>query len=222
MTDRHEPPVRESPTPQAARIWTPARRLMGNLIPFLLSLPFGAHGAWKLIQRGAPWGEGLVWLGTAVAVLWLGVNWFGLHRNEAMKRAMRRRLEASLTEKEIPSDPVFVGFARPSYRSAVDPHEDIGFLLLHPDRVEFFGDKDRITLPKSCMTEVRLRPNPHSWALLGGWVSLEGVVEGQPVRMLFEPREKPTLWGNRALRKQLATRLAAWMADAPSAAPRKG
>ena len=143
----------------------------------------------------------------------IGFDAFGLPgENAAIKRAMRRRLEASLGLKEIPEDPMFVGFARPSYRSLVDPHEDVGFILLFRDHAEFFGEKDRVMLPKGCLARVRLRVNPHSWALLGGWVSLEGVLEGKPVRMLLEPREAGSLRGNRKLRRALMKQIEDWLA----------
>lgn len=202
----------EAPAPRAAgRLWTTGRKLMGNLLPFVVATPFAAYGVWRLYKDRPFVGEGLVWMFVAVVVLWLGANFLGLFQNEKLKKAMRRRLESSLRPNEIPSEPVFVGFARPSYRSALDPHEDIGFLLLHADRAEFFGDKERIALAKASLQRVRLRPNPHSWALLGGWVSLEGVLEGKPVRMLLEPREKRTLVGNRRLRRALRSRLEQWL-----------
>jgi hypothetical protein len=202
--------------PQAPRLWTAGRRLLGNLIPFAAAAPLLAIGAWRVFVDQATYGEGMVWCGLFVPALWLAVNFLGLYKNESMKRAIRRRMEASLHPSEIPEDPVFVGFARPAYRSAIDPHEDIGFLLLHEDRIEFFGDGDRITLPKSCLQNVRLRPNPHSWAFLGGWVSVEGVLEGQPVRMLLEPREKGTLLGNRSLRRSLNQRIESWLSATAS------
>ncbi|HRK20399.1 MAG TPA: hypothetical protein PLX06_01235, partial [Fimbriimonadaceae bacterium] len=64
---------------------------------------------------------------------------------------------------------------------------------------------------------VRLRPNPHSWAFLGGWVSVEGKLEGEPVRMLLEPRERPTLWGNRRLRGAFKNRIEKWLQTAARA-----
>ncbi len=201
---------RQAPT--APRVWTGGRRLLGNLIPFTVAAPFLAIGLWRVFVDRATFGEGLVWFVLYVAALWLAVNFLGLFKNESMKRAMRRRMEASIHPNERPQDPVFVGFARPAFRSLIDPHEDVGFLLLHEDRIEFFGDADRVSLPKACLTRVALRPNPHSWALLGGWVSVEGTLEGKPVRMLFEPREKGTLIGNRGLRKRLQKRIGEWLA----------
>jgi len=196
---------------KAPLIWTPSRKLLGNLIPFLVTLPIVALGLWRIFKGGATFGEMIVWLIVATAVLWIGVNFLGLFQNESIKKAMWRRLNSSLHEKEIPKDPLFVGFARPSYRSAIDPHEDVGFLLLHEDRIEFFGDKDRVELPKKSLIRATLRPNPHSWALLGGWVSVEGLVEGLPVRMLFEPRGKRTLLANRRMRKPLMERIQKWI-----------
>lgn len=205
------------PAPRAnLRLWTTARKLQGNLVPFLVAGPFVAAGVWRLVQTESIFYEPLAWFGAAVATLWLAVNFLGLWGNEGMKRTLRNRMRASLHPNEIPPEPFFAGFARPTYRSVLDPHEDIGFILLHPDRIEFFGDHDRITLAKANIASVRLRPNPHSWALLGGWVSVEGVLDGQKVRMYFEPRECRTLLGNRALRGSLLRRLRKWLEERKS------
>lgn len=182
---------------------------MGNLLPLLLAAPLAGWGIWRMAEAKAVTAEGLLWNTAAVAVLWLGVNFLGLFRNGSMKRALFLRLKASVYD--IPDDPFFAGFARPTFRSAIDPHEDIGYVLLYPDRIEFFGDKDTISLPKASLKSVRLRSNPHSWALLGGWVSVEGTLEGAPVRMLLEPRERSTLWGNRGLRRELKQRIERWL-----------
>lgn len=194
----------------AARVWTTGRKVLGNLLPLLIAAPFLGWGVWKMGQARAATGEGLAWCAGGVAAMWLGVNFLGLFRNGSMRRALLLRLKASVYD--LPDDPIFVGFARPAFKSMLDPHEDIGFVLLYPDRIEFFGDKDRITLAKSCLNSVRLRPNPHSWAFLGGWVSVEGIMAGEPVRMLLEPRERSTLWGNRRLRRTLKERIEAWLA----------
>lgn len=197
----------------AARLWTTGKKIVGNLLPVALALPFAGLGVWRAVQDQAVTGMSLLWAAMAVATLWLGVNFLGLYRNEFMKRTLLLRLKASVYD--CPADPFFVGFARPAYRSVLDPHEDIGYVLLYPDRIEFFGEMDRISLAKSTLSGVRLRPNPHSWALLGGWVSVEGTLEGAPVRMLLEPRERRTLWGNRALRKALKARIERWMGERP-------
>lgn len=194
----------------AAQVWTTGRKVAGNLLPFLLASPLLGVGVWKMVQARAISNEGLLFCAAGIVALWLGVNFLGLFRNGSMKRAMELRLKASVYD--APKDPFFVGFARPAFKSALDPHEDIGFVLLYPDRIEFFGDRDTISLPKSCLSGVKLRPNPHSWALLGGWVSVEGVLEGESVRMLFEPRERATLWGNRRLRRELKKRIEDWLA----------
>jgi hypothetical protein len=184
---------------------------MGNLLPLAVAAPFPAFGAWRVFSQKASYLEGMAWVALGVAAMWVAVNFLGLFKNDSMKRALHRRMQAILSPGEIPDDPVFVGFARPAYSSAIDPHEDVGFLLLHPEKIEFFGDGRRIELLKKSIVGVQLRPNPHSWAFLGGWVSVEGIVDGAPVRMLFEPREKNTLLGNRALRKALKSRLETWL-----------
>ena len=199
---------------KAPVIWTPSRKFLGNLMPLLVALPVVAIALWRIFKGGATYGEMIVWIALFTALLWFGVNFLGLYQNESLKKAMRRRMDSSFHKNEVPADPVFVGFARPSYRSALDPHEDVGFLLLHEDRIEFFGDKDRVELPKKSLVRATLRANPHSWAFLGGWVSVEGIVEGTPVRMLFEPREKRTLLANKRLRKSLMLRIQNWLNSA--------
>jgi hypothetical protein len=87
----------------------------------------------------------------------------------------------------------------------------VGFLLIYPDKVEFFGGHVRVSLRRSDTKQVRFRPNPHSWVGLGRWVSLEAEQNGQSVRLLVEPRERATLLGNRALGARLRTKLASWV-----------
>ena len=97
----------------------------------------------------------------------------------------------------------------------LDPHQDVGFLLLFDDRIEFFGSAEQIELPVEFVQQVRKRANIHSALLLAGWVSLEGEAAGQPIRLQIEPREKLTLLGNKLLAKKIRQKIEQWL-SAPS------
>lgn len=122
---------------------------------------------------------------------------------------MREALEKRSTMP--PHQRVFVGFASPAFRNALDAHEDIGFLEFHDDKLVFRGDSKQVELPRAAIKSASLRANIHSWLFLGGWVSIDGEIEGKPVRLLVEPRERGTLLGNRRLRKGLRQRVQDWI-----------
>jgi hypothetical protein len=115
-------------------VWTSRRKWLGNVVPALVWLPlsFGAI-AWMVV-RGEIVGLGL-WLLIAATVLgWLSVNFWGLFENRKMKLQLGRILEArGILVRDAP----FIGIATPRYSSMVDPHEDVGFLFVHPERLEF-------------------------------------------------------------------------------------
>lgn len=180
---------------------------MGNLAPLAVSLPFGIMAFVRYdptlpIQR---------WIGWAVAFLlngWLSTNWMGLWGNAAMKSELERRLAKELPP---PSDRIFVGFARPSYRGLLDPHEDVGFLFTDDSAIHFLGEIHRVSVLRSAVTSVRVRSNIHTWLGLGGWISIEGEEGGKPFRLLVEPRERSTLLGNRSVRSAWIERLRKWV-----------
>ncbi|MCG9895797.1 MAG: hypothetical protein MH204_10020 [Fimbriimonadaceae bacterium] len=175
-------------------LWNGSRRLAGNLAPLAVVVP---GLAWTLMEAVNP-SIRLVWAaGATLAAGWLAVNLFGLVGTRRLKRDLIRSL------KPPPPEPgrsvVFCGFARPSFRSALDPHEDLGFLVLSPESVEFRGELHHVRLNRHDLKAIRMRPNVHSLLGLGGWMSFE-VAEG---RLLVEPRERPTHLGNLLLARRL-------------------
>lgn len=194
-------------SPEPRRIWTTPRKLVGNVIPLLFSLPFLALGIQAAVKDGLT-AKSMIFLGAFLVVGWIGTALFGLAGNGSLKNEMGRRwhLEHAFSTVEK----YFVGFARPTYKGLLDAHEDIGFLVINDDELEFFGSELNYLMPKSLVKEVRFRANPHTWLGLGRFVSVEGQIDGKAVRMLIEPRESPILIGNLAHSKRLRQRLREW------------
>jgi hypothetical protein len=181
---------------------------MGNLLPALICVPFLIVGLVKFKQSD-PTASPAIWFLLGFPVVgWLSLNLLGFYQNSFMKRELARRL-GLFGVKDLPEH-YFVGIARPRFRSALDPHEDVGYLVLHPDRVEFLGESVQVGLDKKNVKRIRFRSNPHTFVLLGRWVSVEGEVGGTPVRLLIEPREKGTLLGNLFFSERLRERLDTW------------
>lgn len=190
------------------RIWSNSRKLWGNLIPLLFSLPFLLLGLRDLIPDLAVKTSTIVYLFLFVSVGYLATGIVGAWGNRSLARQLRFRFQAQgITFSD---DAWFVGFARPAYRSLLDPHEDLGFLELSPSGVQFRGEEIHVQLALGDVKRVTLRPNIHSWLGFGGWVAFEGTVNGQLVRLLVEPRHADTLWGNAAARKDLYRTAKRW------------
>lgn len=200
--------------PREGKVWTTTRKVTGNVLPLVLASPvlypaivaFGAKGASK---------ELILWVAAFIALSWVMLALFGFIGNSGMRREMGRRLHIERAFDK--TERYFVGFARPTYKSALDPHEDVGFLLLHADRLEFYGSEHKVLLNKSDITGARFRPNTHTIVGLGRWISIEAVVEERPVRLLVEPRVKATLIGNLIFSKWLLSRIRQWIAEGPRA-----
>jgi len=198
--------------PPAGRpLLTTGKKIVGNLLPLVLSVGLLVGGVSAFLNEG--WTlRATVLLIAFPVVAWVATGLLGLPGNAHMKDEMARRWHIEhpfdTTEKH------FVGFARPSYRGLLDAHEDVGFLVLHLDGLEFFGSAASYSIPRSTISDVRLVRNPHSWLGLGGFVAVSGQVGDLAVRMLFEPRSKATLFGNRRLRQPLATAIETWMSRA--------
>lgn len=197
----------------AAKAWTTGRKLLGNLLPLAFSLPFLILGAAEAAERG-PTRQMFLWLLLFFGTGWLATALLGALGNGALRQAIGKRLHHARgfdqTEKR------FVGFATPAYRGLFDPHEDVGFLILHPDRLEFFGDSHQVILRREHIERVRLRPNIHSWLFLGGWVSVEGTRKGTPIRFLIEARESSAQIVNALQRRPLRDRLQRWLDETPT------
>lgn len=183
----------------------------------LLALPFGVWGALQLIRSGDVLGKGLFGFAAMTVTAWVAVNFLGLVGNASMKRALGFRLD---TERpDLSNERFFVGLATPKHRGMLDPHEDVGFILLGNDSLEVYGDTLRLTLGKSEIETIRFRPNVHSMVGLGRWISIEGTTDGVKFRLNLEPRERNTLLGNRAFGKVLLARLQEWSAQNVVGAP---
>ncbi|HQU19670.1 MAG TPA: hypothetical protein PLA92_11545, partial [Fimbriimonadaceae bacterium] len=142
----------------------------------------------------------------APVVAWVGMCLLGLAGNESMRGQLIRLLKLPPPTHE--ESRWFVGFSRPSHFGLLDPHEDIGFLRLTPTAIRFEGERYRVEIPTPAGERVRFRANAHSWVGLGRWISIEGTLEGQKIRMLVEPRERATLLGNLILSGEIRRRLA--------------
>ena len=193
--------------PTERRVWTTGRKIAGNLLPLLLASPL-AYVAVREFGRSGPSARTLLWVVAFCAASWLLLALLGLVGNGSMKREVGRRLHI-----ERPFDQTeryFVGFARPAFRSALDPHEDVGFLIFHDHTLEFWGTERKATIERGNIVGVRFRANTHSLVGLGRWVSVEAVVDERPVRLLVEPRHKATLPGNLFFGRRLRDRIREW------------
>ena len=181
---------------------------MGNFLPALFCLPLLGLGL-LTFKPARPLDAPAIWLFIAFPIVgWVTLNFFGFYQNGYMRRELLRRL--GLFGSKDQAKQFFVGVARPKFRSSLDPHEDVGFLVLKPDRLEFIGESVQVTFEKKDIRRIRTRANPHTWVFLGRWISIEGEAAGTPVRLLIEPREKATLLGNLLYSEKLKDELTAW------------
>lgn len=191
-----------------ATIWTPRRRLAGNLLPLLFLLPglaLAGVGVWKKLPVAALSGAGL-----AVVGGWFGLDRFGFHGSGAMRTELARLLRAR--GETFDATAPFVGLATPAYRSAADAHEDVGFLFIGPDALRFVSETRTLTVPRAALAKVGTAPNTHTLVGLGRWIALSGEVDGRPFRIFLEPRTAPTMRGNLRAGRELRLRLEKWAA----------
>jgi hypothetical protein len=178
----------------ASRVWTNGRKWLGNIVPTLFMLPLVAWGVWWMLQNDTILGLGL-WLVVGGVILgWIGLNLFGLPGNAFMRRELKRELTAKNVDFSNPH--YFVGFASPRFVNMLDAHEDIGFLFLHPESIEFIGEKHRMKVPRNEVQRVRFRPNVHTWVGLGRWISIDCLRDGRRYRLNVESRERNFLMLN--------------------------
>jgi hypothetical protein len=200
--------------PPAGRVWTTTKKVLGNVLPLVLSSTLLVTAVLEFARSG-PSTRLIGWIGLFLGVAWVFLLFLGLIGNGSMRREMGRRLHI-----ERPFDKTeryFVGFARPAYKSTLDPHEDVGFLLLHDDEIEFYGSEHKLVLSRPSVTGACYRANTHTLVGLGRWVSIEGIVEEKPVRLLVEPRVKATLLGNLLFSRTLLKRIEKWKEEGPGA-----
>ncbi|MDX2066740.1 MAG: hypothetical protein SFX74_13470 [Fimbriimonadaceae bacterium] len=201
-----------------ATIWTERRKWMGNLIPMTAWLPFTGIGIFHLVQDPTNLDPIWSWLLAGVAAAWLMVNFFGLFENGKMQSELRRKLE--FRRVKVPADAIFVGMSTPSFSSLLDTHEDVGFLAIGDDAVEFMGEHRRIRIGRDEVRRIRSRANIHTFIGLGGWICIDGVTDGKAIRLQVEPRVRSIMIANVLGRRALRGRLETWFRG-PEAQVRK-
>ncbi|HVT12165.1 MAG TPA: hypothetical protein VHE55_07850 [Fimbriimonadaceae bacterium] len=192
----------------AGRVWGMGQKWMGNLIPILCMLPFGLVGTLLMVKAHEVTAVGVVLCVLALVVGWLAVNQFGFFGNAKLRREIQRKVLAKAGKDA--SGGTFVGFARPSYIGLLDAHEDLGFLFVGAESLEYLGEQHQVSVAKADVKGVRFRANVHSLLGLGRWVSIEAIHKGKPVRLLVEPREEATLLGNRKRGTRLRKEIEEW------------
>lgn len=181
-------------------VWTLARQIPGNVVPAACAAPFLILAVDELARHG-PTPKALGLAIAFIAVGWLAVNFFGLCGNRGLRKAVELGFKDSYAYDQ--AEKWFVGFSPPGRKGLLDPHEDLGFLVFRPQGLEYFGERHQYQIAWEDIRSVRKRPNIHSILGLGGWVSVEAEAAGKPVRLLVEPRERATHWGNARMRKKL-------------------
>lgn len=202
----HAPVARSLPPPT---VWTPGRKWAGNLLPLLFWVIPTGFGLGRMVLRGEIETLGVWLVALGVVLGWVATNWFGALPNRAMRAQLERILKVK--KEEIGDASWFVGFATPRYSSALDPHEDVGFLVLEPDRIRFVSESRSLEVARADARKAGYRTNVHTLVGLGRWVALDGEVSGRPVRLLLEPRTRPTMLGNLLASRSLLAAINAWL-----------
>lgn len=181
------------------RSWSTYRKLMSNLVPALVFVPIFAAGI-MLFQRDHA-ALAVACFGLSVVFGLFAVNLLGLFQNRRMYAELKPLVHGR-------SEPLwFVGIGKPGAVGALDPHEDLGFLLLTTSGVEFIGEMSHYQIPYTDIFAVSFRMNAHSLVGLGRWVAIEGRHDGRKFRLLVEPRTHPTLLQNKREGARLAAEL---------------
>jgi hypothetical protein len=180
--------------PKLIKVWTSRRKWLGNIVPMLFWILPTVGGVIWVFLSGKILGPGF-WVLIGGQVLgWISLNLFGLYENGRIKRDSMRNL--ALRRPPAPGPVIFVGCASTRHHSLLDAHEDVGFLAFGPHEIEFIGDDRRMRILREQIQKVHFQPNVHSIVGLGRWISIEATINGLPVRLLLEPRERNTLLGN--------------------------
>jgi hypothetical protein len=190
------------------RRWTLFRQLIGSLVPLIFVAPPIGLGVQEVVAHG-PSLKVLMWVGVTIVVGWFAVCLFGQVGSGGVRKAMAIRLQ-----NERPGDPFpkwFVGFARPTHKSLIDHHEDLGWLILEDELLVVLGSIRRFEIPRRMVTGIKREPNAHSILGLGGWIKIEGEVGGEKIGLRLEPRIKPTLLGNRMKIGPIQREIKSWL-----------
>ncbi len=185
---------------------------MGNVLPLVVSSPLLIKALLEFAKSG-PSVSAILWAVLFPISAWISVALFGLVGNKKMKREIGRRMHVDRPFDQ--TEKYFVGIASPTFKSALDPHEDVGFLLVHSEVLEFFGGDRHFVLHKRDIVNLKFSPNTHTIIGLGRWIAIEAVVSEIAARLLIEPREKGTLIGNLFFSRRLIERLNEWYEKDP-------
>jgi hypothetical protein len=187
-----------------ASVWNARRKWLGNLIPGVVFLiPFGYGLLLALLSQPIPI-QAYVWMGAAIVCGYFALNTWGLFQNSQMRSEMRKRVKA-------PPYAIFVGIATPGFASAIDPHEDVGFLWVEDQKLIVAGELYSIVIDRVDVAKVSFSPNVHTILGLGGWSVIDGAIGNDPFKLKIEPRQKDTLFGNVGVAKKLRASLRAWL-----------
>lgn len=196
--------------PKLTKVWTSRRKWLGNIVPILFWIAPTAGGVVWIALTNRMIGPGLWVLIGGQALGWIALNYFGLFENGRIRRDSMRNL--TQRRPPPPGPVIFVGCASHKHQSLLDAHEDVGFLSFGENEIEFIGDERRMRILREQIQRVTFRPNVHTLVGLGRWISIEAVVNGMPVRMMLEPRERNTLLGNLMLSGWLKQVILEWRA----------
>lgn len=178
---------------------------MGNFFPLVVSAPCAVISVISYRADTGFTGKTMYFGIAFVVVAWLCTNFFGYWQNATMRKELGQRIDRE--RPGMDKTRRFIGFARPRFKGVLDAHEDVGFLIFHPGKLEIYGDHQKIDILVPTITGIRFRGNIHTWVGLGRWISIEGLLDGTPIRLMVEPREKATMFGNlcysSALRKEI-------------------
>jgi hypothetical protein len=194
----------------AKKAWTTSLRLMGNLLPLLLAIPWLYLSYQELGEFGLS-GKAWRYLGLFVFSGIVGTSLFGMLGNNLLKDRV-----GMLLHRDRPFDKAerwFVGFAKPSFKGLLDPHQDVGYLILHEDSLEFFGETERIMVKKDQITRIRTAMNIHTWLGLGAWLMIEGTAGHSRFQMRIEPRMIAIVPLNWPHHMAIKARLQQWLAS---------
>lgn len=187
-----------------ASVWNARRKWLGNLIPGVVFLVPFSYGLYLALQSQQVPIQAYMWMAAAVLCGYFALNTWGLYQNSQMRTEMRKRVKA-------PPFAIFVGFATPGFASALDPHEDVGFLWVEDEKLIVMGELYSIVIDRVDIARVSFSPNVHTILGLGGWSVVEGAIGSDPFKLKIEPRQKDTLFGNLRIAKKLRAALRAWL-----------
>lgn len=172
---------------------------MSNLVPSMVFVPVFAAGLFLFQQDKLGASVGFFLASIVIGIF--AVNLLGLFQN----RRMHSELKPLIHGRPEPS--WFVGIGKPGGVGALDPHHDIGFLLLTQTSIEYIGESARYTIPYSDIVGIGYKMNAHSLLGLGRWVAIEGRHDSKPFALLVEPRMHPTILQNKREGARLAAEL---------------